>query len=293
MVRRQPCAGNRRVVRQELLRRFCLIKCAQLSLRAGLKRSGPACRRPGSSGVMARALQGLAGGEELLCRILIAVQCCRACRRSKQAAWLAPAGRSRQKCAAIGLRSLAATLLSARHHCWAQASSCRAAPATAAERAVAGGRLQAAMASQVPPRHPTKPPAGGPGKFSSIPTEWRLELPEAGATPDAEFGGCRSIEAGYHRGHVLGQGTYGEVRRRSPPAACTAWKIEALLQFALQPRLSTVCCCCHDSSATTCCRSVCNPPSRPPTCPCPAAGVPGDRPAVARQGGCQEDQDGQ
>ncbi|KAI7837692.1 hypothetical protein COHA_008485 [Chlorella ohadii] len=67
------------------------------------------------------------------------------------------------------------------------------------------------MASQVPPRHPTKPPAGGPGKFSSIPTEWRLELPEAGATPDAEFGGCRSIEAGYHRGHVLGQGTYGEV----------------------------------------------------------------------------------
>lgn len=66
------------------------------------------------------------------------------------------------------------------------------------------------MASQVP-RHPTKPPAGGPGKFSSIPTEWRLELPESGATPDVEFGGCRSIESGYHRGNVLGQGTYGEV----------------------------------------------------------------------------------
>ena len=69
------------------------------------------------------------------------------------------------------------------------------------------------MASQAP-RHPTKPPAGGPGKFSSIPTEWRLELPESGATPDVEFGGCRSIESGYHRGNVLGQGTYGEVRRR-------------------------------------------------------------------------------
>ena len=69
------------------------------------------------------------------------------------------------------------------------------------------------MAAQAP-RHPTKPPAGGPGKFSAIPTEWRLELPDTGATPDTEFGGCRSIESGYHRGIVLGQGTYGEVRRR-------------------------------------------------------------------------------
>lgn len=68
-----------------------------------------------------------------------------------------------------------------------------------------------------------KPPTGGPTKHTPvptkhapIPTEWRIELPEAGEDRprgggDAEFGGCRSIDAGYKRGPVLGQGTYGEV----------------------------------------------------------------------------------
>ena len=63
-----------------------------------------------------------------------------------------------------------------------------------------------------PPRSgPVGKPAG-PSKNTALPTEWRIELPESGAAGDAEFGGCRSIEAGYNRGQVLGQGTYGEVR---------------------------------------------------------------------------------
>lgn len=52
-------------------------------------------------------------------------------------------------------------------------------------------------------------------KAPSIPAEWKVELPEEGNRGDADFGGCRSIEAGYQREFVLGQGTYGEVRGRS------------------------------------------------------------------------------
>ena len=69
------------------------------------------------------------------------------------------------------------------------------------------------------------PPRSGSGtKYPSIPTEWRIELPESGdhrGGVEGGFGGCRSIETGYTRGHVLGQGTYGEVSR-SPPAALPA-----------------------------------------------------------------------
>ncbi|KAL4442464.1 hypothetical protein ABPG77_005048 [Micractinium sp. CCAP 211/92] len=63
------------------------------------------------------------------------------------------------------------------------------------------------MSAAQPPR------SGGakPARHTPIPTEWRIELPERGAQADAEFGGCRSIESGYVRGPVLGQGTYGEV----------------------------------------------------------------------------------
>lgn len=68
-----------------------------------------------------------------------------------------------------------------------------------------------AMAAQQRPGS-GKPP-GGPVKHPSIPAEWRIELPTSGRHTDSEFGGCRSIEAGYDRGPVLGQGTYGEVRR--------------------------------------------------------------------------------
>lgn len=60
--------------------------------------------------------------------------------------------------------------------------------------------------------HPPRSGGTKPAKHTAIPTEWRIELPERGAQADAEFGGCRSIEAGYVRGPVLGQGTYGEVR---------------------------------------------------------------------------------
>ncbi|KAL6766227.1 CDKC1 [Auxenochlorella protothecoides x Auxenochlorella symbiontica] len=51
------------------------------------------------------------------------------------------------------------------------------------------------------------------GKAPSIPAEWKVELPEEGNRGDSIFGGCRSIEAGYQREFVLGQGTYGEVYR--------------------------------------------------------------------------------
>lgn len=72
------------------------------------------------------------------------------------------------------------------------------------------------MASGHPPRASgTK----GPKQTQEIPTEWRIELPESGANADSEFGGCRSIEAGYDRGPVLGQGTYGEVRQ----GTCAGW----------------------------------------------------------------------
>lgn len=80
--------------------------------------------------------------------------------------------------------------------------------------------------SHPPPRSGGKPgkAPGGPAKHTPIPTEWRIELPEGGAMSDADFGGCRSIEAGYARGPVLGQGTYGEVRIRQDsstgPASC-------------------------------------------------------------------------
>ena len=80
------------------------------------------------------------------------------------------------------------------------------------------GRVGPAAMSGNPPR------AGKPQKHTPIPTEWRIELPEHGAGNDSEFGGCRSIEAGYRRGDVLGQGTYGEVggaRWRAVAAACT------------------------------------------------------------------------
>lgn len=49
----------------------------------------------------------------------------------------------------------------------------------------------------------TKPPV--------IPEEWKIELPDQGQASDSQFGGCRSIESGYQRQFVLGQGTYGEV----------------------------------------------------------------------------------
>lgn len=51
-----------------------------------------------------------------------------------------------------------------------------------------------------------------PLKHVPVPSEWKVELPGHGATDDREFGGCRSIEAGYDRREVLGVGTYGEVR---------------------------------------------------------------------------------
>ena len=164
------------------------------------------------------------------------------------------------------------------------------------------------MSAQAP-RHPAKPPAAGPVKFQAIPTEWRLELPEAGATPDAEFGGCRSIESGYHRGNVLGQGTYGEVRRRrrrrrssrrlALPAGLgrpTAW----LSTRRVRPHA-----CCGNLPA---CPLPPPGPAAPtrgfgrlltavllrlPPAPTLAAGLPGHRPAHPRQGGGQEDQDGQ
>lgn len=91
-----------------------------------------------------------------------------------------------------------------------------------------------------PPGGPGKP-AGGPSKHPPIPTEWRIELPDSGAHKDTEFGGCRAIEAGYQRGPVLGQGTYGEVsprrraaagRRLLPAAALRASNSAALLAVA-------------------------------------------------------------
>ena len=64
--------------------------------------------------------------------------------------------------------------------------------------------------------HPPRSGGAKPARHTAIPTEWRIELPERGAQADAEFGGCRSIESGYVRGPVLGQGTYGEVRSVLP-----------------------------------------------------------------------------
>ncbi|PSC69315.1 cyclin-dependent kinase C-2-like isoform A [Micractinium conductrix] len=64
--------------------------------------------------------------------------------------------------------------------------------------------------SHLPPRQGGGK-GSGPAKHTPIPTEWRIELPGEGVGYDTEFGGCRSIDVGYNRGPVLGQGTYGEV----------------------------------------------------------------------------------
>jgi hypothetical protein len=81
------------------------------------------------------------------------------------------------------------------------------------------------MASGHPPR------SGGPkpAKHAALPTEWRIELPESGRQLGAEFGGCRSIEAGYNRHQVLGQGTYGEVgtgAARSRTVSCISLHLQ-------------------------------------------------------------------
>lgn len=55
--------------------------------------------------------------------------------------------------------------------------------------------------------HPARPPP----KYTSIPTEWKLELPSMGSDDSDLFGGCRRIEDSYERLAHLGQGTYGEV----------------------------------------------------------------------------------
>lgn len=61
----------------------------------------------------------------------------------------------------------------------------------------------------------------------AIPSEWKVELPEYGAAYDDTLSGCRSIEDGYERQSVLGQGTYGEVMRdardRGGSCARVAW----------------------------------------------------------------------
>lgn len=113
------------------------------------------------------------------------------------------------------------------------------------------------MASGHPPR------SGGPkpAKHSSLPTEWRIELPDSGRHLDAEFGGCRSIEAGYIRGQVLGQGTYGEVRGRRAGLAISVahwaahWKFLVLCLYDAWPGMllgaTAVRWCCPSSLRPT------------------------------------------
>jgi cyclin-dependent kinase 12/13 len=50
-----------------------------------------------------------------------------------------------------------------------------------------------------------------PAKYSMVPSEWKLELPDMGSTDNVDFGGCRRIEDAYERINHLGQGTYGDV----------------------------------------------------------------------------------
>ncbi|KAL4536503.1 hypothetical protein Ndes2526A_g06019 [Nannochloris sp. 'desiccata'] len=52
-----------------------------------------------------------------------------------------------------------------------------------------------------------------PAKYSMVPSEWKLELPDMGRTDNVDFGGCRRIEDAYERINHLGQGTYGDVFR--------------------------------------------------------------------------------
>lgn len=52
-----------------------------------------------------------------------------------------------------------------------------------------------------------------PAKYSMVPSEWKLELPDMGRTDNVDFGGCRRIEDAYERINYLGQGTYGDVFR--------------------------------------------------------------------------------
>ncbi|KDD74762.1 protein kinase, partial [Helicosporidium sp. ATCC 50920] len=62
------------------------------------------------------------------------------------------------------------------------------------------------------PSGPSRP-SGRQAKPPPIPEEWKIELPDQGATLGGQPMGCRSIESGYQRQFVLGQGTYGEVYR--------------------------------------------------------------------------------
>lgn len=96
-----------------------------------------------------------------------------------------------------------------------------------AEPAKAAAGQPAAMPSRpLPPPESGgggRPPAG-PSKHATIPTEWRIELPEGGTSQDGEFGGCGRLEAGYERGPKLGEGNYGEVRRRCRSRGAAAWR---------------------------------------------------------------------
>lgn len=61
-----------------------------------------------------------------------------------------------------------------------------------------------------------KRPPGGATKV--VPSEWKIELPKQGASDDSLFGGCRSIEVGYEKQALVGEGTYGEVNTSSSHA---------------------------------------------------------------------------
>jgi cyclin-dependent kinase 12/13 len=50
-----------------------------------------------------------------------------------------------------------------------------------------------------------------PPKYSMVPSEWKLELPDMGSADNVDFGGCRRIEDAYERINHLGAGTYGDV----------------------------------------------------------------------------------
>ena len=64
------------------------------------------------------------------------------------------------------------------------------------------------------PQPQGKPAAGHgrPPQHKVVPSEWKIELPKAGCVDDRMFGGCRSIEVGYKKEGMVGEGTYGEVR---------------------------------------------------------------------------------
>jgi hypothetical protein len=65
------------------------------------------------------------------------------------------------------------------------------------------------MSAPQPQGKPLRPPAAKVAKV--IPSEWKIELPKAGCIDDRLFGGCRSIEVGYEKKAMVGEGTYGEV----------------------------------------------------------------------------------